>query len=101
MLNNHKEDTAGYGIRDSLKPFAKFHKPISGFQVDFTKAQTKTHLIKLVQRKIPRHTRLNYFMDNLTIAIYEAKDLKDAMVVMGRFVTVLAQPSILGDSNEV
>ena len=25
----------------------------------------------------------------------EAKDLKDAMVVMGRFVTVLAQPSIL------
>ena len=91
----HKNDKDDYGILEATKPFAKFHKPISGFQVDFTKAQTKTHLIKLVQRKIPRHTRLNYFMDNLTVAIHEAKDLKDAMIVMSRFVTVLAQPSIL------
>lgn len=95
MLNKHKEDTLGYGIRDSLKPFAKFHKPLSGFSVDFTKARTKAQLVVLVQRKIPRHTKLNFFMRNLTIAIYEAENLKDAMVVMSRFVTVLAQPSIL------
>lgn len=102
MLNKltHKNDKDDYGILEATKPFAKFHKPLSGFSVDFTKARTKAQLVVLVQRKIPRHTRLNYFMDNLTTAIYEAKDLKDAMVVMSRFVTVLAQPSILGENND-